>query len=176
MKKHPSYIHEPIQEDLAREHFLHRLVAGSAFLFALCILPVSQYFLLGNKAADVGQVEGVATVAPASPSVFADVNGSVASPTPTSLVECLRIKNQDLADLQKFLDGEKKAMLASYEKAVQPYHTQMEQVNPNAPQKAETIANLQKQIDDQYNNNLNQVNNAVATQQDAINNRSCPAQ
>jgi len=94
-------------------------------------------------------------------------------------VACLAQKNQDLADLQKFLDGEKKALLASYEKAVEPYHNQMSQVNPNSPQDAATIANLQKQIDNQYNsyvNNLNQVNNAVSAQQDEINNRACPAQ
>ena len=175
-QEHPNYTREPLKEDLAREHFLHRLVAGSAFLFALCILPVAQYFLVGTHTTELGQVEGISIQVSPSPSatVFASENGA-------TLAECVAKKDTDTSDLTRFLDGKKKAMLKEYEQTVQPYNTAIAQVRllPPSEQNTQSIAAYQKLIDNaatSYNQDLTNVNNAVAAEEQSIQNRTCPAQ
>jgi hypothetical protein len=175
MRHHPAYTKTPLQEDLAREHFLHRLVAGSAFLFALSILPVAQYYLVGgHTGADQGQVAGVATVASPSPSSFAAVAN-----TGGTLLECVNQKDTDQADLTKFLEGKKKALLRDYEQAVEPYRFTITQLQGTPEQINSERASLEKLIDSEYQNYLSQLNaveSAVAAQQQEIIARECPAQ
>ena len=56
-----------------KEHLLHKVLAGSAFVFALALLPVAAYFF-GPTASTPGSVAGVSTERP-----LADVAAS-ASP------------------------------------------------------------------------------------------------
>ena len=46
-----------------KEHLLHKVLAGSAFVFALALLPVAAYFL-GPAASTSGNVAGVSTERP----------------------------------------------------------------------------------------------------------------
>jgi hypothetical protein len=173
-KGHPNYTHQPLQEDLAREHFLHRLVAGSAFLFALCILPVAQYFLVGGRNIEQGQVAGISTEVTPSPTVLANISENGAT-----LLECTQKKETDSADLSRFLDGKKKAMLRDYEAAVEPYRYAKTQLVGSGEQVATESASLDKLIDDEYQKYLKQladVDTAVAAEQKTIEERVCPAQ
>ena len=63
-----------------KEHLLHKVLAGSAFVFALALLPVAAYFL-GPAASTPGSVAGVSTERP-----LADVAAS-ASPLDTTCTD-----------------------------------------------------------------------------------------
>ena len=95
-----------------REHFLHKIVATSAFLFALSSLPVLQYFLINKPLQDAapvalttqsGVVAGVSTEATAAP---------------LTKVQCLAKKQSDLDGLVLYQTGYQKALAASFQKGV----------------------------------------------------------
>ncbi len=174
-KRHPNYTHQPLQEELAREHFLHRLVAGSAFFFALCILPVAQYFLVGGRGIEQGLVEGVSTEVSPAATVLQSIpeNG-------LTLVECTNKKEVDRSDLERFLEGKKKALLREYEKAAEPYNVAIALLRqtPGVDQESE-IASLETLIDTEYQvylKEMSAVDVAVVAQQAEIEARVCPAE
>lgn len=149
--------------DLEKEHVLHKVVAASAFLFALMILPVAQYLLVNSKA-DNGQVAGVST------------DQTITRSNVTNPVECSQKKDQDLADLTKFEDGKKRALLRDYQTAVQPYQA-AQQVLTGTPEQIQTEkAALDKLIDAEYQpylKKLSDVQTAVDTQRQQINAEVC---
>jgi len=83
----------------AKELLLHKVVATSAFVFALCILPVAQYLLIGHGAAsqrgEQGTVAGVSTDSSIT-------EASVPTPTPatTTVQTCEVLQQQKLESLQ----------------------------------------------------------------------------
>lgn len=174
-KHHPNYTRQPLQEELAREHFLHRLVAGSAFFFALCILPVAQYFLVGGRGIEEGVVEGVSTEVTPTAAVL----GSVPE-TGLTLLECTNQKEVDTSDLERFLEGKKKALLRDYEEAVEPYRAAIALLRqtPSTGQATE-IASLEKLVDAEYQGYLKdmaEVEVVVTAQLEEIQGRTCPAE
>lgn len=160
--------------DIQKEHVLHKVLASSAFICALCILPVAQYFLVNNQLpqgrGDQGQVAGVTTerasVAPET---------TVADETP----ECSTNTTQELADLQLYLDGKKAALLRDYQQLVAPYEQALLAVT-GAPAKAEEErAAIQSLIDREqqpYLKKLTAVEEAVESQKKDIESRSCAAE
>ncbi len=102
--------------DLDREHLLQKVVAVSGFLFALLILPVAQYFLVNGRATtstDQGTVAGVSTDTTVT-------NADVPAVDPAA---CIAKKTQDLADLQRFYDGEIAALDKKHPALVQEKDT-----------------------------------------------------
>jgi|GEM_PF-5665072 len=170
-KKHPSYTHEPLQEDLAREHFLHRLVAGSAFLFALCILPVSQYFLLGNHVVDQnGQVLGIATEAPTTLGVVA---------TPNSLLDCAHQKQADEDNVDSSLAAREQKLTTDHQVHVTDYTNALAQLTGVTDQDNAQRVSIQKLEDAEvttYQNAVQTAETTAATQKQEIDARDCPAQ
>ncbi|CAN5164228.1 hypothetical protein BH11PAT4_BH11PAT4_5100 [soil metagenome] len=177
---HPDYSHK-VGKDIAREHLLHRLVAGSAFIFALCILPVAQYFLVQSRTEtaqtqEQGQVAGVSTDSSPNPEVFA----AVATPEalPTTQAECDAKEAKDLADLQRFIDGKKKAMLTNYEVTVQPYRYALAAIDPKSNDAASERAELTALIDDAYQPYLQElatIEQLVVEEKAKITSTICPA-
>ena len=75
-----------------KEHLLHKILAGSAFTFALALLPIANYYFRQTPA-EPGTVAGVSTERPAA------LSSIRASPAlPKSFAECM-------ADKQLELDG-----------------------------------------------------------------------
>lgn len=170
---HPDYTELPLADDLKREHRLHKIVAGSAFLFALCLLPVTQYFLVNGMGGspmaqeETGQVAGVTTERTQQ-----SVQGE-------DLLSCVQRKDKDTADLQLFSEGKKKAMLRDYESAVQPYREAAALLQGAPEQVAQERAALEDLIDEEYQAYLSElatVEAAVAGAQQEINSRVCPAE
>jgi len=156
--------------DLKKEHLLHKIVATSGFLFALCILPVAQYLLVnGGKIPSNGSVAGISTDTKVAAEVPQD-QGSSAS--------CSAKKQQELSDLATFYNGKKAALLRDYQTAVQPYQA-AETVLAGTPESiAAEKAALDGLINDQntkYTQNLAAVDAAVKTAQDGIAAESCDA-
>jgi hypothetical protein len=172
-ESHPDYS-QKVTKDLSREHLLHRLVAGSAFAFALCILPVAQYFLVQSRTTaqqePAGQVAGVST----------EVSDTLAAvptqePLPTTVEEC---EAKDLEDLQRFLDGKKKAMLTSYEVKVQPYRYALAAIDPSSPNAAAERSEISSLIDAEYQPYLQElatVEKLVVDERARITSEVCPA-
>lgn len=179
---HPDYSHK-ITKDLSREHFLHRLVAGSAFIFALCILPVAQYFLVQSRTEvsatqEKGEVAGVST---SNNTSEPEVLGVAATPeaSPKTKAECEAKKTKDLADLQRFIDGKKKAMLTSYEVKVQPYRYALSALDPNSPSASAERAELTSLIDAEYQPYLQElatVEKLVVDENARISSAACPVE
>ena len=153
--------------DHQKEYLLHKVVAASAFLFALCILPVAQYFLVTNQlSGENGEVAGVST----------DKNITQAS-IPSE--DCQQKKDTDIADLDRYNNGKKIALLRSYEISVEPYRAAIRvlQGTPETVQ-SETAA-LNQLIDTEYQpylKKLSEVESAVESQKKEIESRSCLAE
>jgi hypothetical protein len=186
---HPDY-REGLAQDVSREHRLHQVVAGSAFVLALCLLPLAQYFLLsGTTAGEVAgtSVEQTADAGTTDTSDTTRVFGLVADDTATDTTNtvplvgaaCESRKNQDLADLQRFVEGKRKALLTDYELKVQPYKVAMANLAGTADQVAAERASLNGIIDSLYQPYLTQLQlteDAVAVEQAVITERTCAAE
>lgn len=75
-----------------KEHLLHKVLAGSAFAFALALLPIASHYFQ-QPAKEQGNVAGVSTERP-----LADI---AAVPKPTSAAECAANKQAQLDDLDR---------------------------------------------------------------------------
>ena len=154
--------------DLEKEHFLHKLVASSAFLFALLILPVAQFLLVsGQPAAQKGDVAGVSTEAPSS---------SVAPQRILTPTECEAQRTKDSTDLANWSQGKKRAMLTTYETAVKPYKDALLVLTGDQATIDEEKSSLNKLIEAEYRPYLEKlaaVDKAVQTQNQEIVGRTC---
>ena len=173
---------EPISNDVKREQRLHRVIAATAFVFALCVLPVAQYLLVQRPTQQLastqenGQVAGVTTTRDLGDAALA--TPAPPTPSPTSLAECNANKAKDTDDLQRFAEGKKKSMLSKYEVSVQPYKVALANLSGEGPDVIRERENLSQQIDQKstaYQAELNTVEQAVASSQQAINDYVCPA-
>jgi hypothetical protein len=97
--------------DTSREQTLHKIVAASAFLFSLCILPVAQYFLVTKQlptSTEAGTVAGAST----------DQTITAASVAPP--LTCVEQAKQ-LADLDAWVKGQQLASRRQSDAKVKPY-------------------------------------------------------
>ncbi|MBU6389062.1 hypothetical protein KGQ71_00955 [Patescibacteria group bacterium] len=133
--------------DFEKENVLRKVVASSAFLLSLSILPIAQHYFVGDtgQLSGSGVVKGVSTSVPTTPGTTTFRGADLPQPTPDDA--CLAKKQKDLSDLQLFDDGEKAAILRNYEQKKVEYQ--------------------------QYLNQLAAVEAAVGPQKKAIESRSC---
>jgi hypothetical protein len=171
-------------DGLEKEHLLHKIVASSAFLFALCILPVAQYYLVTNQlpansknAPQIGQVEGVST----DKSI---IQNDVPAPSPVMPVQnsnytglsCIQKKNKEIADLTSWDTGYKQHLLSVYETTVAPFQNALKQTI--IAQNSEAVASFNQKIDAAYQTYLGKLNaeeSAVATQKAEFESVVCPS-
>lgn len=164
-------------ETYEREQMLHKLVAAGAFVFALSILPVAQYYLVpGNNSVEKGQVAGVSTEAPTSPS-SSQILGNVPSNNWKNGQECRDTITQELNDLTKFENGKKLGLLRDYNTAVDPYK-QAIGVLTGTPEsisvEKNSLEGLIKTEDDKYSAKLTALDIAVSNQRASYQAVDCP--
>ena len=154
--------------DTAKEHFLHKTIAASAFVFALCILPVSQYVLVSRQTSDTqGTVAGVSTDKTIT-------QASIVSPQ-----ECEATRVKDLADLDKYLTGTKVGFDREYQKKVAPYTEAIAALKGTPEEIAAQTSELNALIEVDhapYIKKLSDLDDAVSSQKNEIESRSCPAE
>lgn len=186
-----------------KEYTLHRIMAGSAFVFALCILPIAQYLLTQSQKSEepvaesasasprygydqsVGDQNGQGEVAGVSTdngdtSVLSNIPAdATVSPEPKDRAECLAWKERDLSDLKTFSEGKHASMQSDYEKEVEPAGVAL------AALKGDSVEVNQKRdeqnatinaVTDTYLNELSQVEAAVTKRQQEIEDRTCPTE
>lgn len=171
-------------DGLEKEHLLHKIVASSAFLFALCILPVAQYFLVTNQlpansksAPQLGQVAGVST----DKSI---IQNDVPAPSPAMPIQnsnyaglsCIQKKNKEMAELTTYDTGYKQHLLSVYETTVAPFQNALKQ--PVIAKNPAAVDSFNKKIDAAYQDYLGKLNleeSAVATQKAAVESVVCPS-
>ncbi|MEI6478299.1 MAG: hypothetical protein WCO52_04930 [bacterium] len=78
--------------DTQKEHLLHKLIASSAFLFALCILPVAQYLLVSGQVTSTATKTGGQVLGASTDSTI--INADVPS------LSCQEAKTKDLNQLE----------------------------------------------------------------------------
>ena len=142
--EYPDYT-EQLSVEQKREFVLHRVLAGSAFVFALCILPVAQYLLKTNQSSDLegGQVAGVSTNAPADRAMENLASSPEAS---SSTLNCQEQKDKALVDLDRFLSGMKLALSRNYSVKIAPYQTSLNGIQGDSPKAIEERGAIQKLI------------------------------
>ncbi len=200
METHPSY-DKPLDKDLQKEHRLHRLVAGSAFIFALSILPVAQYVLLRNQTsapgAEVatqerryGAVESIAN-GTVSESIATNEEGQVAGVTtdgtvsldtelafPADPAACTEARTARLSELRTWADAYKATKLAAFERTVKPYREALQVLTGDAATLVRETEALNRLIDAEYQpylTELARIESAVAGRQLAIQDAVCGA-
>ena len=162
-----------------REQILHRVVAGSAFAFALSILPVAQYYLTPyapQTTPETGKVAGVS---------YDRTLGEVPLVSPSPDADCAATKAKDLSDLDTYLVGKQKADLASADAAAAKYQVPLQQLqatpeyiagDATALANAKAIENLIDTDKKPYLNDMSAVESAVESQKKVVESRSCPAE
>lgn len=156
--------------DINKEQLLHKVIASSAFLCALCILPVAQYFLNSNTPShsERGQVAGVST----------DTITQASVPLSDSAA-CQTKRTTDLADLQRYETGTKIAILSTYEETIAPYESAAKGLRGTPESITSEKEALNRLIDGEYQpylKKLSAVDSAVLSQKKEIESRSCPVE
>lgn len=171
--------------DMEKEYLLHKILAASAFLFALCILPVAQYLLVSNRleepgivGVEQGQVAGVSTEDANTTGQV--VRAGVAAPiNPDESVEegtCSPALAEEVAQLERWTTGKKAAMLAAYEASVKPYQEVVPTLRGSAEYIASETAALNRLIDAEYQPYLKkvaEVDRAVESQKKLLVSKFC---
>lgn len=167
--------------DLEREHLLHRVVAGSAFLFALCILPVAQYYLVTNQLPESANLPKNGEVAGASVQETVETITQANIPAGEAIFqtqeECVAQKQKDWDNLVRFMDGKKLALLRTYQIAVDPYEKTLASLQEDEGAAQSEIDALNQLIDQEYQpyiQKLKEVQSAVDSQKNSIESRACP--
>lgn len=176
---HPDYSAD-LTDEQRRQHLLHRVIAASAFIFAICILPVAQYYLVSSEQLDGGQVAGVSTVALDQTGEDRALNVVEASPTPSEeggqQLTCSQKQQKDLEDLDIFLKGKKSAMERNYLAKIAYYQEAIAQIEGDSAEALEDRAGLLKLIEAEnrpYLNELAQVESVVSAERTKIQAVSC---
>lgn len=151
--------------DLDREHLLQKIVAVTGFLFALLILPVAQYFLVGGHQAAQSEQGTVAGVSTDKTVTNADV--------PSDPAACSAKRTQDLADLQKFYDGEVLALQRKHQ-ALQMYKSAQASLPTDATADVkDSFVQLVATEQASYDKDLAPIKAAVDAQTKAISSEDC---
>ena len=155
------YIHMTTPRE--KEHFLHKLVVSSAFVCALCILPVAQYVLVSSENVGTTPEQGVV----AGVSTDADI-----IPSPTPEVACAA-KTSQIASLDSWLTNYQAGITTDYNNEVEVYRTTLAQ-NPSMDQADKDALN--KLITDDYapySKRLEAAASAVESQKEVLASASC---
>jgi len=166
-----------------KERRLHQVVAGSAFIFALCALPIAQQLLV-RSVEPAGTVAGASTdasilVSP-SPTSLADV--PVIAPTATvyaTKADCIAGKDQQLSDLARLLAGEQAHIQAQIDAATAQDQAGITNAKGTSDEIAAQVNFLIQDIEKvsaPYRTKLAGVESAVASQKDAISSSPCPVE
>ena len=120
-------------DNYQKSQFLHKVIAGSAFVFSLCILPVAQHFLVTNQLttsstnqanlvpAENGTVAGAST----DQSIVQPI-ASLVSPQPTEVAcQTDQARSQQLQDIDKVLGEQEKFLGSQYLKNTDQYSKQL---------------------------------------------------
>ena len=151
-----------------REHFFHRLAAGSAFAFALCVLPAINYAIISGQTPESGKVAGVSTDKTV---VAAD------QATPSPVPVCGTERDKALADLQAYQDGQHAHLKSVYDAAVAPYQAALKQVTGTPAFVQDQQDGFAKLIGDKttdYADQLSKVDSAVESQKETLLSAACP--
>lgn len=165
-----------------RERLIHQLLAGSAFAFSLCILPITQHVLLAGRTVAKQQLQAeTGTVAGASTDKsIISTAASIASITPApTQAQCEADRAKGFADLNRFLAGEQAAINRDESQATEPYREALKVLTGNSSQIAQQTAELDNQIEQtssSYRVKLAEVESAVASQKEALTSRVCPTE
>jgi hypothetical protein len=155
--------------DVEKEHFLHKIVAISGFLFALCILPVAQYYLVTSKLPvntlnpNQGQVAGVSTDTTIT---HADISSSLVHS------QCVAQRDIDLANLVRLETGNMKAYQREYEDALAKDQSSIALLSVADHQNL--LPALLEQEKKTYQDHQNQLEAALEPQKKAVESRPCP--
>lgn len=152
-----------------KEQFLHKTIAASAFVCALCILPVAQYLLgEGSLVSQQGDVAGASTDTSIT-------QASIAKFGP----ECEDQKATDLADLDKYLTGTRIAFENEFGKRAKPYQEAITVLTGTTESIATDTAALAELVEVErqaYLSKLSSLESAVSSQKNDIEARSCVAE
>lgn len=137
--------------DREKEHLLHKIVASSAFLFALSILPVAQYFLVTNQLQTQTQ-SGV--VAGASTDKTITQAADVPQITPGT---CIQDINADIASLEAWRLNKEKGLDSDYQKAIEPYTAAKSVLTGDPTSIAQESGALDMLINDEHQKYLDKI-------------------
>ena len=162
-----------------KEHLLHKVVAASAFVFALSILPLSQYFLVINRipAGEQGKVAGVSTDASIT-HTQADIPVASSSPALTGQA-CETQKQQELAQLDAWMDNDKKGLQSKFQKEIDPYQKAIPLIQGSDDYihtQTDALNRLISDADQIYRQKVADAQSAVDSQKKSIDARSCLAE
>lgn len=154
-----------------KEDILHKVVATSAFLFALSLLPVAQFVVERSKVAKApvssqGQVAGARTDTET-------VRGSV--PVQDTAL-CEGQKTEELAELENWAAKTRKGYTNAMSAKIKPYQEAIPVLQGSPAQIAEekaALEGLMAQEKAPYDKKLSDLEKAVASQKDAIASRPC---
>jgi len=159
----------------AKEHLLHRIIAASSFVFALCILPVAQYALvgLGENGDGQGAVAGVSTDRTITEQ---NVPAASASPDP----ESCSVRDQAVAKAQAQISAWN-ATFSTWESATnQKYDQQVIDASATLSgealaAKAQEIAAEKHQVIASYAASVDKEVSLLSSQKEELASRSCLA-
>lgn len=151
--------------DLDREHVLQKIVAVTGFLFALLILPVAQYLLVHNQDQPAAQEQG--TVAGVS------TDNTVTNAVVTDPAACVAQRTQDLADLQKFYDGELANLSNKHDPLIKGYQTALSQTPTSDTANTAALSKLIADEQAAYNAEKAPIQTAVDNEAKNISSRNC---
>lgn len=173
---------------LQKERRLHKLVAVSGFLFALCLLPVTQYYLVTYQLNDkqkselAAQVDSgsasASTVDPNQRQLASEPETNLALPIlgSTSGVNCSEQRDADLSSLDSWLNSRKVALYRDYQNQVMPYKQAIAGLTGTSSQIDKERAAIDKLVSYAYQpylDKLTKIESAVAVQRTALVNRVC---
>ena len=156
--------------DLRREDLLHKIVATSGFLFALCILPVAQYYLVANQLPAGAKIEGQVAGVSTDTSI---TEASVPTPIPAGHQGCEAQRAVDLVNIQRLETGDLIAYKREYEVALTKDQDSLTPLSASDRQKLSTLlfaAEAKK-----YEDSKTQLEAALVPQKKSVESRPCPA-
>jgi len=162
-----------------RELTLHKVVAGSAFLFALCLLPVAQYLLFDypGKVIPTASIEG-GTVAGVSTD-----QSITATSTPRTLGDQQEIacadRDKQLEAIDAWMVSRRLSVEKTYEEAVKPYRDALGQLQGTPDQIASEQTALNSLITNArpaYDQKIADAQRAVDSQKLSLTSAPCLAE
>ena len=176
MASSAELLYDKYMHNFEHENLLHKIVAGSAFVFALCVLPLANYALQSgrNQAQEAGKVAGASTDTTI-------INGDIAKPqiTPQATPLCGAEQAQALANLDLFVAGQKSFLQKQFSENTAQYTAAIAHLTGTKQHVASEKLALQSLIQakqDDYSTRLAKVESVVAPQKAALLSASCPTE
>ena len=160
-----------------KEQVLHKIVAGSAFVFALSLLPIAQYYLTSSGALskEQGAVAGVST----DSSITSDALANFSTPSPTtyaSLADCQAAKTKEVNDLETYRIGKEQADVADYNTSIQPFQAALSDPATTTEDRTALLNLIETNYHQPYLSKVSAVESAVSQKKAEVESRSCPVE